>query len=663
MLRGRVRELEAQLKAANIETPKEETRTPFGSDESSPSLASYNSDGVQLDTTTTISSSAANTQFYGPSSTYYFIHCISTHLKARDPHLQEPQTLIPNSASRSMAHAMCTPDIESEKPPLPCHDRMTTATSGLTESTLSGKNLSATQEAYFLDLFWDSWHCCYQLLDEQEFKSLYKSLWSDAIGSTRKPSALVDIVIALCMQFGVTSLPRQSNSVAEIDIHDATIAGRWLYHRCQKLMAYNLESPTIETLQCQLWSAVYLANASYQNMAQNMLGVAARTAYTLGLHIPPGDDLSTKQREARKRAWCILFLLETRSCIRLGRPWVTQTQSIFPFLPEGDKTSSGVAQLNYMKERTKLTEIVRSAFNEALHHKFFDIDHLADGQARVIANGMDNMRTWAASLPSTLKTERRGDGKPLSTDLSEIEIEPFAPIWLRRQRLMLELFYHELMLTTGRSCINQSLIRTDCRVAPSAEVLKVAEACAMHAAATTQLLYQAYKQYDILDGWYEPFNCQWNAAITLVGFLMSYHNDGPVASVARKALSQGVEVLERMGDFFGAAASAALVIKTLHQTISIPRIQNPPAPKACHDDSIDPPMQATVYDMNNFDEAETLGLTAHDFLGTFGTVSEIEQLGLGTELKFLLAEDTMGFYDSTDMDLWNGQADGMGILE
>ncbi|KAF4432571.1 transcriptional regulatory [Fusarium acutatum] len=553
-LRERVKELEGQLKDRSIPTPPDENTPELISNGPSPSF-SYAKEGVQLDTTTKIQPLDPSTQFYGSSSTYYFIHCISQRLKATGCSLssgQEPHSLIPNSASRSMVNVINTPDGELDERQISYNSAPNRVTHRLTEKTLSGKDLSATQEAFFLDLFWDSWHCCYQLLDEGEFKAHYKSLWDKPTGNMRKDSPLVDIVLALCMQFGVTSLPRQSGYKAEINSRDAAIAGRWLYQRCQRLISCDLERPTLETFQCQLWSAIYLANASYQNMAQNMLGVAVRTAYTLGLHIEPGNDLPDKERELRKRA-----------CL-----------------------------------------------------------------PKVFASGMDRIRAWAESLPHMLKTERRSGGKPLSTDLSEIEIEPFAPVSLQRQRLMLELFYHELMLTLGRHSISQSLTHAGRTHTSSHEVADIA---ALHAAATTKLLYQVYQEYDILNGWYEPFNCQWNAAITLVGYLLAYPHDSRATTIARTSLSQSITVLEKMGEFFGTASSAAGVIRRLHQRLDMPV----EAHMATDSNTITPDTVQYMY----FRDLEALELSFEGILGTFGTESEFERLQFGIDMQDLLAND------------------------
>ncbi|KAF5597813.1 transcriptional regulatory [Fusarium pseudocircinatum] len=629
-LRERVKYLEEQLKNTSIPTPPDE-HSPELALNDPPPITSYANEGVQLDTTTTIPSLAPSTQFYGPSSTYYFIHCISQRLKVAGYSLssdQEPYSLIPNSASRSMVNVINTPDAELDDHQSSDGGVATRVTHGLTEKTLSGRDLSAMQEAFFLDLFWNSWHCCYQLLDEVEFKEHYKSLWNEPAGNTRKDSPLVDIVLALCMQFGVTSLPRQSGYKAEINSRDAAVAGRWLYQRCQRLISCDLERPTLEIFQCQLWSAIYLANASYQNMAQNMLGVAARTAYTLGLQIEPGNDLPAKEREARKRAWCIMFMFETRSCIRVGRPWVTQTQPISPLLPTSSQghVAAGMDQLRYTIERAKLTAIARSVFDSAFSCR-------PSGEAasttshnlpNLCTSSMERMRAWAESLPHLLKTERRSGGKPLSTDLSEIEIEPFAPVSLRRQRLMLELFYHELMLTLGRHSISQSLTRAgSMQPAPSHEVADIA---ALHAAATTKLLHQVYQEYDILNGWYEPFNCQWNAAITLVGYLLAYPQDTQTATIARTALSQSITVLEKMGEFFGTASSAAGVMRTLQQRLDIQVV-------ATHSNTITPD---AAQDMD-FNDLVAFDLSFESILGTFETESEFERLGFGIDMQAFLA--------------------------
>jgi hypothetical protein len=59
------------------------------------------------------------------------------------------------------------------------------------------------QEEGFLNLFWQTYHCLMPIVCEEDLKSEFESLWSGLPnGGFRRPSPLIDIVLALCIQFG-----------------------------------------------------------------------------------------------------------------------------------------------------------------------------------------------------------------------------------------------------------------------------------------------------------------------------------------------------------------------------------------------------------------------------------------------------------------------------
>lgn len=108
------------------------------------------------------------------------------------------------------------------------------------------------------------------------------------------------------MQYGTAIQPPQTGEMQKssrngVGNNDATIAGRWYHRRCQTLLASELESPSIRTLQCQILTVIYLCCASFQNMADSTLALAARTATILGLHQEPSTDLPRAEREYRRR--------------------------------------------------------------------------------------------------------------------------------------------------------------------------------------------------------------------------------------------------------------------------------------------------------------------------------------------------------------------------
>jgi hypothetical protein len=259
-------------------------------------------EGIQIST-----ARSAQKTWFGPASLFFFIGRLNTCLDLALQQRQPANRMLPDSASKLLDGPTTVP--AGERGPRPG--------AGVADVLNVDKYLSPTQEEYFLGLFWQSYHTAYPILDEVEFKEHYSSLWTPS-EKARRPSALVDIVIALCMQFGMALLPNARREIsaasrAIVDKNDATISGRWHYERCQSLMATDLESPTLAILQCHILCSIYLCCGSFQNMADNACAQAVRTAYMLGLHIDPPDTMPQRERELRRRIWWVLYALESKS--------------------------------------------------------------------------------------------------------------------------------------------------------------------------------------------------------------------------------------------------------------------------------------------------------------------------------------------------------------
>ena len=487
--------------------------------------------------------------------------------------LQQPHSdhhMQPNSASRSFASPTSLKRGNIEETSMPVDDSIT------------GGYLTATQEDYFLDLFWQSYHCTLQIIDEVEFREHYKSLWLTS-ATSRKPSALVDIVLALCMQYGVASVPR-SNAVTEpkldVDSSDATIAGRWLYHRSQTLLTSELESPTIVTLQCYIFSVYYLCSASFQNMAHSTLALAIRTSHILGLHMEPPADMPRNQRELRKRLWWTLYTIEIKTCMKLGRPWSVQISQVTCSLPADDPelallsgsnhtSAQDVTWLTYSLQNTKLVLAARAIY-VAFYDKCADILGTKDGTtfysdpqiledcAELLLSKMKCLQTWLNDLPKALTTKRKGTGEPLSTDRSPLDMELFAPLWFQRQRLLLELLYHNLAMNLYRPFICFATECSSCLPLTKRHAIS----CANHAIAITYIQEQMLTETKTLNGWHEAFQWQWNATLSMIGFILAYPLD-PSTPSTRKAIDSAISVFKEFGTNSAIAASAAKVTRDL----------------------------------------------------------------------------------------------------
>ena len=522
--------------------------------------------------------------------------------------------------------------------------------------------LTRNQEGYFLALFWQSYHCMMPILNEGEFRESYESLWSsNPPSSSRKASPLVDIMLALCMQYGLALVPRNEERqppISDFDTEDPSIAGRSLYRRCQTLLSSTIETPSTLTLQCQIFSAIYLRNASFLNMSHNMLASALRTAQTLGLHRDFRASSSRNQRDLHRRMWWVLYILESLACMDLGRPWLTQLSQV-QCAPSSDDQelatlsgpsfvlkAEGITWLSFHKQHLKLVLAARAVYTASEgrveqvlrtgNHEIFQgnaqsLEEMAD----FLISSIACLRTWIQDVPDGLKVERKEGGKAFSTDRSIMQLDLEAPQWLLRQQLLLELTYHHLMMNLYRPFINfkqmQSLSIPLCN-SNSISSLN-------HAIAITNIVSQVLKSTDILNGWYEAYQIQWNATLTLVGFIFA-NPVCPPTPTARRTLNSAIEVFVSFRSCFSTAASAIIIARDLAAKIDIFLDHF----RAGSTSASDTPLLAPKTVNRNFDKAAATGvvrdfdINSHNQNPTSSNIPQAAPDGDITMSHFLFSE-------------------------
>ncbi|OJJ52818.1 hypothetical protein ASPSYDRAFT_163607 [Aspergillus sydowii CBS 593.65] len=495
-----------------------------------------------------------NKTWYGSSSLFFFINRINTFLAAALRQTQSTQVLLPESASTLLDGPTAT--IGDNQRPAPMGDPIR-----------GGESLTSMQEEYFLNMFWDTFYPTYPILDEHDFKEHYQSLWTASDGE-RQPSALVDIVLAVCMQYGMARQPGGRHALTaaargNVDSNDSTIAGRWHYRRCLTLLANEMETPTLSTLQCHILCSIYLCYGGFQNMSDNACGLAVRAAFMLGLHVEPPQSMPRRERELQKRVWWTLYILETHRSMKLGRPFSIQESTSSCTLPADDREIAGlsgssfapiggnVTWLTWNLHKIKLLLAARKAYTNFYSRP---PDTITLGIAEPVTSIMD---AWLHGVPEALKTSRQNQGTPFSTDRSSLQIEQFTPVWLQRERILLELMYHTVCTNLYRASICFTL-----NGVPAAITEDAASKCAAHAMALTHITNQVLETTLILNGWHEAFQWQWNAAMTLVGYVLAFPQSTSTGT-ARSTIDLSVSALERFGDGFAVAANAATIMRDL----------------------------------------------------------------------------------------------------
>ncbi|KAL2820845.1 fungal-specific transcription factor domain-containing protein [Aspergillus cavernicola] len=447
--------------------------------------------------------------------------------------------------------------------------------------------LLRSQEEFFLNLLWQSFHCVFPVISEPDFRQYYDSLWSNYTldgnrNPTRKPSPLVDILLAVCMQYGSTFLINDDNHREENDTgshaRNADMTGHAFYQRAQRLLQTGLERPSIIVLQSHIYSIIYLYNASLLNTAHINLGMTLRIAHALRLHVRPLDGTRPREQELNRRIWWTLYRLDSQLSTTLGRPPLIQMSTVSCGLSSDDREDSilsgtalisrheDISWLSFHVQCTKLlfaVQSVQSAFQRKCslllnRNNINDIhdDPLAiEALAEFLGHEMTTINDWIQAVPQSLRVTRRGEGEALSTDRAPLSLDMYNPLWLQRQQLLLELLYHHLQISTLRSFLRFPPVTAS--LTPLADSHSIS--CVNHAMAITSILSQVLCETDLLRGWLPVFQYQWDAILCTLGFVLANPICPPTPS-ARKSLKTAICTLELIGNYFPAARNAAQVV-------------------------------------------------------------------------------------------------------
>ena len=455
---------------------------------------------------------------------------------------------------------------------------------GNTYEAIDAEDLTRTQEQYFLDLLWQSFHCIYPIIEESEFREYYNALWiTSENGSSRRPSSLIDSLLAVCMQYGSTCLTSDDdNSATERRQHivAASKTSHGFFRRAQTLLLNEMESPSLMTLQSQIYCIVYLLNTSLLNSAHTLLGTAVRMAQVLGLQVGLVDMASRRQQELHRRIWYTLYGLDCQLSVALRRTPLIQTGDVDFNLP-GDSqehallsgsmllspNNPDITWLSFHVQSIRLLSAVRGVQDvfsnkaaELLERKnaqiMYDDLYLIEELAGVLGREVSVIYTWARSVPTSLKIPRRGSGESFSTERTPLHLDSFSPLWLQRQRLLLELLYHHLQLSSFRPFLR--FPPGSSSITPLSDCHSIT--CLNHAMVLTNILHQVLKETDYLRGWSPVFQYQWDAALCIIGFLFS-NPVCPPTPAARKCVQTAIDSMEAMGKYYPPATDAAQIIR------------------------------------------------------------------------------------------------------
>ncbi|KAI9148918.1 Transcription factor asqA [Paramyrothecium foliicola] len=390
--------------------------------------------------------------------------------------------------------------------------------------------------------------------------------------STTKPSSLIHLSFHQEQTTAAQPLSLQPPTTRTTHF-DAIREAEWWHHDFSYGGVEDLEASMYATKWFRSWLS-FLARGV-------LLSRLAASRVILGLHLEPPSDIPRGDREIRKRLWWAVWVLDAKSSVKLGRPFVVDSSQVTVSLPSDDfevasynsaalgSVAPSLTWLTYFLEHAKLfgtmVDIYKSFYVKSGHLLsqnrlacIYTDPHVLEASAKDLVARIPAMKSWVEDLPTQMKMPRRSGAEPFSTDRSGVEIDGFSPTWLQRQRVYLELTYHSMLVSLTRPFI--TFYSHSHTYAPVTE--RQANICIDHAITFTFIMHQVNTESDNLSGWTEFFIHQWSIAITIVGFILAnpIHQAAPKA---RQALDKAIETFHLLGVHFSVSADAARIMRDL----------------------------------------------------------------------------------------------------
>ncbi|KAL4993064.1 hypothetical protein BDV10DRAFT_33771 [Aspergillus recurvatus] len=198
----------------------------------------------------------------------------------------------------------------------------------------------------------------------------------------KKMAALRDIMIAIGAQSSKNDI---SPAIMRVE--------RFFFKRAQQCaFAGMLENPSVDLIRLFVLLSFYMLGACRRNAAFMYLGVAARAAAALGLHLAAFTPFEADEQQKRTRVWMSLCTLDLLVSSILGRPPATANLHSEPADVESTPLTSSrddslVASYNMTRI---LDEIVTQLYNEKA------------ASTEVAESLLDKLKQWSNGLPESL---------------------------------------------------------------------------------------------------------------------------------------------------------------------------------------------------------------------------------------------------------------------
>ncbi|KAI0124766.1 fungal-specific transcription factor domain-containing protein [Xylariales sp. AK1849] len=398
--------------------------------------------------------------------------------------------------------------------------------------------LSKSRYLHLLDVYWARCHALNPILGRPQVDAICQTLWAHD-GSSVQSSPLTDAAVALSLlHLERSGLKRR---LLGFDRSHENLSLTY-FQRCLVASSeYAFAEPSIDHVQCYVLMTLYLLDAGQHRPAYNIIGQAVRIAHLLDLHRGLPD--TEPNAHLARRVWWTVTHLDFRCSRLLGRPVAVQLANVTCPLPAPGEFVYHTRAISLSRATQATMEALFQYPSRSHRNRIEEIESRACDLSAEVYRVLDWCRDQLRpALNRGLHLDHMAEHDSI------LETADSNPSQLLKDNL-LEMQYYDAIIGLHRPFItfpNRSLIP---QRSPQAD--KHATTAVHNAIATIDLAHRVMSTTDVLYGRGDVHEWQWNALLTLIGFLMA-HPTCDNAPAARRHVELALEI-------FGAAHPANTV--------------------------------------------------------------------------------------------------------
>jgi hypothetical protein len=393
------------------------------------------------------------------------------------------------------------------------------------------------QAGRFIDGYFENLHFIHPILNKSEFLARCEDLWfGRADRQSRGFIALYYSILSL------GALVRVWDET-QLDGMNRFQWSRKLFTHARTALGGLRSTNDLETIQCLLFMAKVCQNELSPNLAYMYLGMAVRASLSAGYHretTPKEAASPSETNDAISKTWWGLYSLEVEMSFSLGRPDSVGMENYHNrSMPPVDESEIDIIPCMIPFARITRQVSVATLSKKSLREKI------------ATANEIESeMERWLSTLPDTIRP-----------DVSQVQGIKILkdPKWARRQRLVLQIRYHNVKMILYRPFLAYAA-QSDQRIPPLLEFTLAK--CVDAARNTIEIVHTTFCNHVFFRSWW--YNTTY--ILYAASIILSYATQSaPAAEKPElfKLVDMAVEVLEAMDECFVASKAGEMIKQAL----------------------------------------------------------------------------------------------------